>query len=49
MGTFANSSDPDEIQQNVGPDPDLNSSTLMRGSRKFCQRGSKFENVFFFS
>ena len=21
--------------------------SIMRGSRKFCQRGSKFENVFF--
>ena len=27
----------------------LSDDQTMRGSRKFCQRGSKFDNVFFFN
>ena len=46
-----NSLDPDQAQQNVGPDLGRNCLqrlSAMSGSRKFCQRGSNFDNYFFF-
>ena len=38
MICFANSLDPDQVRKKT--------AGFMRGSRKFCQRGSDFDNVF---
>ena len=49
---MSNCLDSDQDGHSVGPDLGSNClqrlSASMRGSRKFCQRGSNFDNNFFF-